>query len=218
MERIRIDLKADPYYQQNFSNEGQQFLAWYLRNCYLRTLVQARDDITDGANDKEFDAVIVDDEKRQILIIQSKFYTGSVDHQPLQAVLAAWLQIQNLPALQASCNGKLQIKLEAVSAALEDGYERYPYEVVFELVTTGELTADARNDLAAFQSTISDFEHPEASLTLVDSDAIQTKWAEAAGKDLPKITHTLALELGRYLAVDVANFKTVVAAVRLPIA
>ncbi|HYY27654.1 MAG TPA: hypothetical protein VE860_06910 [Chthoniobacterales bacterium] len=39
-----------------------------------------------------------------------------------------WLQIQNLPALQASCNGKLQIKLEAVSAALEDGYE-----VVFEL-------------------------------------------------------------------------------------
>jgi hypothetical protein len=71
-----------------------------------------------------------------------------------------WLQIQNLPALQASCNGKLQIKLEAVSAALEDGYE-----VVFELVTTGTLTADAKNDLAAFQSTIAEFERPEASLT-----------------------------------------------------
>jgi hypothetical protein len=87
-----------------------------------------------------------------------------VDHQPLQEVLAAWLQIQNLLALQASCNGELQIKLEAVSTALEDGYE-----VVFELVTTGELTVDAKNDLAAFQSTIAELEHPEASLTLVDS-------------------------------------------------
>jgi hypothetical protein len=210
IKRIREDLKADSYFHQNFPNEGSQFLAWYLRNCYVRTPIQAKDDITDGPNDKEFDAVIVDDEKRQIIIVQSKFYAGSVDHQPLQEVLAAWLQIKNLDALQASCNGKLQIKLEAVSAALEEGYE-----VVFELVTTGNLTADAKNDLAAFQSTIAEFEHPEASLTLVDSDGIQTKWTEAAGKVLPKITHTLALEPGRYLAVDVANFKTVVAAVRL---
>jgi hypothetical protein len=94
------DLKVDAYYHQNFSNEGQQFLAWYLRNCYLRTPVQAKDDITDGSNDKEFDAVIVDDEKRQIVIVQSKFYMGSVDHQPLQEVLAAWLQIQNQGARQ----------------------------------------------------------------------------------------------------------------------
>src|SRR5271156_6295655 len=74
IERIRTDLKADPYYTQNFYNEGQQFLAWYLRNCCLRTPVQAKDDITDGPNDKEFDAIIVDDEKRHIVIIQSKFY------------------------------------------------------------------------------------------------------------------------------------------------
>ncbi len=93
---------------------------------------------------------------------------------------------------------------------MEDGYE-----VVFELVTTGQLTSGAKEELSVFQSLIADFEHPEASLTLVDSDVIQTKWTEAAGKDLPKITHTLALEPGRYLAVDIANFKTVLAAVRL---
>jgi hypothetical protein len=28
IERIRTDLKADPYYQQNFANEGERFLAW----------------------------------------------------------------------------------------------------------------------------------------------------------------------------------------------
>ena len=168
------------------------------------------DDITDGPNDKEFDAVLVDDEKRQVVIIQGKFYANSIDHQPLQEVLATWLQIQNLPALQASCNAKLQIKLEAVSAALDD-----QYELIFELLTTGQLTADAKNDLAAFQATIADFEHPPASLTLVISDVIQTRWTEASGKTLPKIADSVALEAGRYLAVDVANFKTVVAAVRL---
>jgi len=210
LDRIRADLKTDTYYQQNFSNDGPRFLAWYLRNCYLRTSIQARDDITDGPNDKEFDAVLVDDEKRQIIIIQSKFYAGSVDHQPLQEVLAAWLQIQNLHALQDSCNAKLQIKLETVATALEEDYE-----LIFELLTTGELTADAKNDLGAFQSTIADFEHPQASLALVDSDVIQTRWTEATGKDLPKITHVMTLEPGRYLAVDIANFKTVVAAIRL---
>src|SRR5690606_10375396 len=119
------------------------------------------------------------------------FYAGSVDHEPLLEVLAAWLQIQDLPTLQANCNPRLQIKLEAVAEALAD-----EYEIVFELVTTGNLTIDAKNDLEAFQSKIGEFEHPQASLTLVDSDVVQTRWTEAAGKDLPKIHHALTLEPG----------------------
>ena|ERR1017187_5736503 len=161
LSQIRSDIKNDRYYLQNFSNDGPRFLAWYLKNCCLRTSVQAKDDITDGPNDKEFDAVIVDDEKRQITIVQSKFYAGAVDHQPLQEVLAAWLQIQNLSALQENCNARLRVKLEAVASALEDDYE-----VIFELVTTGQLTGGAKDDLAAFQSTISDFEHPGSVATL----------------------------------------------------
>jgi len=178
LDRIRADLANDKYYKQNFSNDGQRFLAWYLRNCYLRTPIQARDDITDGPNDKEIDAVIVDEEKRQIIIIQSKFFVGSVDHQPLQEVLSAWVQIQNLAALQDNCNDKLKIKLETVAEALAE-----QYEVVFELVTTGTLTADAKNDLRVFQSKMSELEHPEVSLTVVDTAVIQTRWAEATGRD-----------------------------------
>src|SRR5271165_1740240 len=110
LDRIRADLATDKYYKQNFpANEGQQFVAWYLRNCYLRTPIQARDDITDGPNDKAIDAVIIDEEKRQIIIIQGKFFAGSVDRQPLQEVLSTWVQIQNLAALQENCNSKLQV-------------------------------------------------------------------------------------------------------------
>jgi hypothetical protein len=97
--RIRQDNLQDNYYQQNFPNDGQRFLAWYLRNIYLRTPVQAKDDITDGPDDKEIDAVIVDDDKRQVLILQGKFYGAtSVDHEPLHEVLASWEFIRNLPA------------------------------------------------------------------------------------------------------------------------
>jgi AIPR protein len=210
LDRIRADLTTDKYYQQNFSNDGQRFLAWYLRNCYLRTPIQARDDITDGSNDKEIDAVIIDEEKRHVVIIQGKFFAGSVDHQPLQEVLSAWAQIQNLPALQENCNNKLQVKLETVAAALAE-----EYEVIFELVTTGTLTADAKKDLELFVGAIGEFEHPEASLTLVDADAIQTRWIEAIGKELPKLAHEIILENGKYLFVDIAEFKTVLATLPL---
>jgi hypothetical protein len=31
VERIQRDLAEDAYYAQNFDNDGQRFLAWYLR-------------------------------------------------------------------------------------------------------------------------------------------------------------------------------------------
>ena len=32
-ERIKVDI-TQPYYQTTFSNDGQRFIAWYLRNIY----------------------------------------------------------------------------------------------------------------------------------------------------------------------------------------
>jgi hypothetical protein len=40
-EQIKEDIKAD-YYQQNFPNDGQRFVAWYLRNIHLRDMNEAR--------------------------------------------------------------------------------------------------------------------------------------------------------------------------------
>lgn len=209
-ERIKQDIQTDTYYQQNFANDGERFLAWYLRNIYLRTPVQARDDITDGQDDKEIDAVVIDDELRRILIIQGKFYAGTVDHQPLQEVLTAWLQIRDLDKLQQNANSKVKIKLAALAEALEDDYD-----IEFELVTTGILTDAAQKDLTTFQGLVSDFEQPQASITLVDSAVIRIRWEESVSKEMPKLNHTLTLEAGRYLEMDVAGFKTVLAAIPL---
>ena len=44
---------------------------------------------------------------------------------------------------------------------------------------------------------------------------IQTRWTEASGRELPKLNHEIVLEEGNYLAVDIANFKTVLATLPL---
>jgi AIPR protein len=211
VSRVQRDIQQDAYYAQNFANGGERFLAWYLRNVLVRTPVQARDDITDGKDDKQIDSIVIDDEKRQVIVIQGKFLTASsVDHEPLQEVLAAWMHIQNLPLLQEGANQRLRVKLEAVAEALQDDYE-----VVFELLTTAPLTRAAQLDLRSFQETISEFEHPTASITLVDADTIKARWDEALSMALPRLTHTIRLKPGKFLSLNVAGFKTVLAAVKL---
>ena len=34
--QIRQEITSGPYYQQNFANDGQRFVAWYLRRVLLR--------------------------------------------------------------------------------------------------------------------------------------------------------------------------------------
>src|SRR3989442_1609923 len=73
LEQIQQEVKNDLFYQQNFANDGERFVAWYLRRVLLRDPIATRDDITDGPHDKQIDAVIVDDEDSRIVIIQGKF-------------------------------------------------------------------------------------------------------------------------------------------------
>jgi hypothetical protein len=150
-KKISDDITQD-YYQQNFPNDGQRFVAWYLRNVHLRDPIQTRDDITDGADDKQIDAVFVDDDKATIFVIQGKFIgNSSVDAEPLREVLSAWIQMRDLVRLQEVCNNKLKQKLSEVARALED-----EYEVCFELITTAPLTDSAQKDLATFQEQLAE--------------------------------------------------------------
>src|ERR1700748_519120 len=100
-----------PFFQQNFANDGQRFVAWYLRNIHLRDMNETRDDITDGADDKQIDAIFIDDEKSIIYIIQGKYTSGSsIDAAPLREVLSSWMQLRDLVKLQNVANLKLQRK------------------------------------------------------------------------------------------------------------
>lgn len=39
---------SQQYYIDNYPNEGQRFVAWYLRNIHLLDTIEAKDCITDG--------------------------------------------------------------------------------------------------------------------------------------------------------------------------
>jgi hypothetical protein len=76
-ELIKKQIAAD-YFQQRFPKDGQRFVAWYLRNILFRDMNETRDDITDGGDDKQIDAIVIDDDKALVRIIQGKFIQSGV--------------------------------------------------------------------------------------------------------------------------------------------
>ena len=212
-EKIKTEIQEN-FYQQNFPNDGQRFVAWYLRNIHLRDMNETKDDMTDGADDKQIDAIIIDDDKQTIFIIQGKFINqNSVDAEPLREVLSSWIQLRDLVRLQEVGNNKLKRKLSEVAKALEDDYE-----IAFELITTGTLTFAANNDLATFQHDLVELSENEdfnASLTVIDKDELKRRYDIALEVDNPSINHTMDLSEGNYMPVKIANTQVVIATVPL---
>lgn len=208
--KILSELGQD-YYKENFPNDGQRFVAWYLRNIHNLDTFETKDCITDGAGDKQIDAVYIDNQSCMVYIIQGKFYGGdTVDAEPLREVLASWIQIQDLAHLQEGANHKLQVKISEMATALEDDYE-----VCFELITTSALSDSAKHDLEVFQKKLSDNESLSANLVVVDNETLRYKYNEALNRNRPYINHEFNLEEGKYMELTIDGTKAVVAALPL---
>jgi hypothetical protein len=212
-ERISSEIKTE-FFVQNFPNDGQRFVAWYLYNVLKQDKNLTKDAITDGADDKQIDAVVIDDDKQKVFIIQGKFISGDrVDAEPLREVLSSWLQLRDLVHLQNVSNQKLQRKLSEIAQAFED-----EYEVCFELITTSTLTDSAQNDFVLFQkqlAELSDNEDFDATVSLVDERELSRRYELALETDNPLINCTLELSAGKFLQLEVADTQVVVAAISL---
>ena len=199
------------YYKENFPNDGQRFVAWYLRNIHNLDTFETKDCITDGAGDKQIDAVYIDNQACTIYIIQGKFYGGdTVDAEPLREVLSSWIQIQNLAHLQDGANHNLRVKISEIATALEDDYE-----VCFELIMTSTLTDSAKHDLEVFQKDLSDNEAISANLIVVDNETLKFKYNEALNRSRPYINHEFNLEVGKYMELTIDGTKAVIVALPL---
>jgi hypothetical protein len=211
--KIQEQIAAE-FFKQNFSNDGQRFVACYLRNIHLRDMNETRDDITDGADDKQIDAVVIDNDKSIIYIIQGKFLSGGqVDAEPLREVLSSWMQLRDLDRLQVVGNDKLKRKLSEVAQALDD-----EYEICFELITTGSLTDAAKNDLETFQIELAKFSENDdwnATISVIDEAELGRRYELALETDNPNINYTLDLSDCKYLTETIAGTQVVLAAVPL---
>lgn len=202
---------SQQYYKDNYPNDGQRFVAWYLRNIHNLDIIEAKDCITDGAGDKQIDAVYIDNDASVIYIIQGKFYSGdTVNAEPLREVLSSWIQIKDLQKLQENANEKLKIKINEISTALVDDYE-----ICFELIITSELTDSAKNDLATFQKEISEDTAFSANLVLVDNETLKFKYDEALNKSRPYINHEFNIDTSKCMEIMIGGTKAVIAAIPL---
>lgn len=210
---IQDQIRAD-YFQQRFSNDGQRFVAWYLRNVLFRDMNETRDDITDGAGDKQIDAIVIDDDNSMIRILQGKFVSpGVIDAEPLREVLSSWIQIRDLARLQNNSNVKLQRKLSELAAAIDEGYE-----ISFELITTGSLSSAAQDDLEAFQlelGKLGESDDFDATIHVIDGEELKRRYEYAIESDNPSINYKLSLAGSKFMFHEVAGTPILVAAIPL---
>ena len=85
------------YYQNQFDNDGQRFVAWYVQNVHRRDMIETVVDVTDGPDDKQIDAIVVDDDASTVFVVQGKFF-GEGECWPRTAPrrgLASWAQLRN---------------------------------------------------------------------------------------------------------------------------
>ena len=169
------------------------------------------EDVTDGPDDKQIDAVVVDDEASTVFVMQGKFVEeGTVDAGPLREVLASWVQLKDVARLQETGNQKLKRRLPEVATALED-----EYSVSFELLITGQLTDAAQADLARFQQELADADDFPGELHVIDPVEMKRRYDMALERDNPLLSHRLQLETGKYMVMQVGGTKCVVAALSL---
>lgn len=209
-EKIKEEIKQY-YYQQNFSNDGQRFVAWYLRNIHLQDPNQTKYDITDGADDKQIDAIVIDENAQSAYIIQGKFIgQNSVDQEPLREVLSSWVQMKNLVRLQETGNERLKRRLADLAGALEDDHE-----IFFELVTTGKLTSAATSLVKSIQETLAKDEELTSSLIIVDEEELKRRYDYALEKEKPSISLDIPLEKQNFIKMNIAGTNIVMAALQL---
>lgn len=214
-QQIQEEIKSD-YYSQNYPNDGQRFVAWYLFNILKQDRNQTKEAITDGPDDKQIDAIVINEDSQTIKIIQGKFISGEyIDAVPLREVLSSWMQLRDIARLQKTGNTKLQRKLSEVAKALEE-----EYEVSFELVTTSSLTPSAQNDLETFQielAKISENEDFDAVINIVDEIELSRRYELAIVSDNPQINYTLDLSESKYMTIEISGTNVIIAAIPLKV-
>ncbi|MDR2561158.1 MAG: AIPR family protein [Holophagales bacterium] len=213
-DKISEDIKSD-YFQQNYANNGQRFVAWYVHYILGQDRIQTKDAIIDGKNDKQIDAIVIDDDDQIIHILQGKYHKWkSIGESTLVApaavseVFDSWVRLKDLAHLQDVGNTKLQSKLPEVAKALEDDYD-----VSFELITTAKFSDAAWDKLEIYQSQISEDVDSTATITLVDCDEIKQRLDNALASTYSNIDHTIDLSGGEYMKAVIAKTNVVIATV-----
>ncbi len=207
--KIKQDI-SEPYYLDNYSNDGQRFIAWYLRNIHNLDQDEALECITDGAKDKQIDAIYIDNDNQTVYVIQGKFKQECIDTITLNECTAILDHIKNLETLQYCANDKLKRKVKEMADA-----KNADYDFVFEFVTTAKLSDDAYTSSLMYQNKFREEDRLNATLDVVDTNSLIIRYEQAINKPRPFVNCDLKLIPGKYMVLDIAETKAIIATVPL---
>lgn len=125
-------------------------------------------------------------------------------------MLSSWMLIQDLDKLQESANEKLKVKINEISAAIDDDYE-----ICLELITTAKLSDQAQADAETFSKKLSESEDLNANFVVVDAETLCFKYDEALNKTNNYINFQFPVETGKYIELAINGTKAVLAAIPL---
>ena len=206
---IEESIKGDFYKQ--FSNDGNRFVAWYLKTIYSLSDDDVINYVTDGKDDKQIDAIYVDDENESIHIIQGKHYPNRpISSEPLMECLSAVHQLTDLESLEERANQKLKNNLLSLNDGLNDGYK-----VIMEFITTGIIPENVMKEAMSIQTKISEIQDITAEMQVVDVPELALRYDQALGKNDSEINQIVQLTAGKYMSMNISGVNVIVATIPL---
>lgn len=184
------------FYKDNGKEESINFLIWYLINFFRIDEGLAFDIVCDHKNDKGIDGIYVDDDSREVILLQSKlrekFNKGDGDGELRKLVGSLeWFRIENLEKLdnsRASKELKDLIKDLDVFNKLTEGYNLKGY-----FVTTGFFDNSAKDYIAVSKDRVEYWDNNRLFENYTfsgDDDLVKDKFTFESSNDVNKLEYS----------------------------
>lgn len=184
------------FYKDNGKEDSINFLIWYLINFFRIDEGLAFDIVCDHKNDKGIDGIYVDDDSREVILLQSKlrekFNKGDGDGELRKLVGSLeWFRIENLEKLdnsRASKELKDLIKDLDVFNKLNEGYNLKGY-----FVTTGFFDNSAKDYITVSKNRVEYWDNDRLFENYTfsgDDDLVKDKFTFESSNDVNKLEYS----------------------------
>lgn len=184
------------FYKDNGKEESINFLIWYLINFFRIDEGLAYDIVCDHKNDKGIDGIYVDDDSKEVILLQSKlrekFDKGDGDGELRKLVGSLeWFRIENLEKLdssRASKELKDLIKDLDVFNKLSEGYNLKGY-----FITTGFFDNSAKDYISVSKDRVEYWDNNRLYENYTfsgDDDLVKDRFTFESSNDVNKLEYS----------------------------
>lgn len=175
--------------------EDQAFVYWFMTAFITEDFDAALDAVLGGSNDKNIDAIYIDDEIRTVYVVQGK-YRKNVSKNESRSDVMTFSQVADLlhgptKAFNVVLNNA-DTSMQSLLDRARKSVKNKGYQLALQYVTTGRVSENHENEAFEFVA-----EHEKTTFQLFDNHSIQRlmqDYIDGAAPPIPKVK--LAVEGG----------------------